>query len=448
MNSSYPVKLETGSKKRTCPGCGKKTFHGYIDTRTGELLPLEYGRCDREIKCGYFVKPPLNGSKPAPGYKPTTKPVVETISAPVFFPWKVYSPLTAPDRFKENKFLDYLITRAPFSFPEIEVYQVAKLYQVGTIIQGYWQGAAAFPFIDPAGNIRAVQVKQFNDQNHTTRTTFLHAITERFYRDNSKPLPEWLKRYISQENKVSCLFGAHLLSRFKDNPVCLVEAPKTAIYATLYFGSPEHSPDTPLWLAVGSLSYFTPDRLQVLKGRQVRIYPDAAENDRAFQVWQAKSREIFSRLPGTTFEVSAVLNQYSTPEDKAAGIDLADVLIRMDWREFRRPTEVSSKTLIHEPIPEPETLPPGTIDPGPVETQPREQMIQPRTTDPDYEQLKDYFSGVNLESFTPLKLSDYETITDLAKCVKFALDCVKSSAGSVRRANIELLQRIRRAIGP
>ncbi|NCC74622.1 MAG: hypothetical protein EOM06_14670, partial [Sphingobacteriia bacterium] len=53
----FKFELDRTSKKYTCPGCGNRTFVRYIDTETGELLPEKYGRCDREISCGYFSKP-------------------------------------------------------------------------------------------------------------------------------------------------------------------------------------------------------------------------------------------------------------------------------------------------------------------------------------------------------------------------------------------------------
>ncbi len=58
MTNEYRYKLQNSSKKNRCPECNNKTFVRYIDTNTGDLLPEQYGRCDRESKCSYFVAPP------------------------------------------------------------------------------------------------------------------------------------------------------------------------------------------------------------------------------------------------------------------------------------------------------------------------------------------------------------------------------------------------------
>jgi hypothetical protein len=55
-----------------------------------------------------------------------------------------------------------------------------------------------------------------------------------------------------------------LLSLYPNNPIALVEAPKTAIYGSLYFGVPRTSKEM-LWLAVYNLSSLTYKKLKVLE---------------------------------------------------------------------------------------------------------------------------------------------------------------------------------------
>jgi len=54
----FKYSLDKSSKKNTCPNCNKKTFVFYVDTETGNYLPADYGRCDREQNCKYHKAPP------------------------------------------------------------------------------------------------------------------------------------------------------------------------------------------------------------------------------------------------------------------------------------------------------------------------------------------------------------------------------------------------------
>jgi hypothetical protein len=233
-----------------------------------------------------------------------------------------------------------------FPFEVIEVTKVVQLYRLGTVANGYRAGANTFPFIDIKGNVRAVQVKQFDEQNHTTGTDFLHSIIEKYHTRNNKPLPEWLEVYTKQDKRISCLFGEYLLSKYHSNPVALVEAPKTAVYGTLYFGLPE-TPESLIWLAVYNKSSFSFDKLKVLQGRFVYVFPDLSKDGNTFKEWETKAKEYESRLPGTRFIFSDLLEQLAPERDKSEGNDLADYLIKQDWRLFR-------KRNIQEQPPQPE----------------------------------------------------------------------------------------------
>lgn len=236
--------------------------------------------------------------------------------------------------YEQNTFIQNLLQRIKFPFDAADVLRVIELYRLGTITKGYRAGAITFPFIDLSGNVRTVQVKQFDEQNHTTGTDFLHSIIEKQYQRNNSQLPEWLAAYTKQDKRVSCLFGEHLLSRFPLGPVALVEAPKTAIYGTLYFGSPE-IPNNLIWLAVYNKSSFSFDKVQALKGRDVFVFPDLSKDGSTFQEWQRKAKDFEARLPGTRFIFSDLLEQHATPEQRLQGADMADVLSNLNPKKFR-----------------------------------------------------------------------------------------------------------------
>ncbi|PVX47222.1 hypothetical protein C8C85_3150 [Flavobacterium sp. 103] len=358
--NEYRYSLEKGSKKFHCPSCGKKNeFVRYIDKETGEYLPEQYGRCERVDNCKYHLNPSSDGYakaiwKQERGYlselpynwKSSRKKITPTSPAPVFFDFETFKQTLQSERYEKNTFIQNLLHRVQFPFEVDDVTEVIQLYRLGTVANGYRAGAITFPFIDINGNARAIQVKQFDEQNHTTSTDFLHSIIKKHYTQNNKPLPEWLEAYIKQEKIISCLFGEQILKMYPNNPVVLFESPKTAVYCTLYFGLPE-TPEDLIFLAVYNKSSFSFDKLKVLQGRVVYVFPDLSKDGNTFKEWKTKAKEYESRLPGTRFIFSDLLELLAPEADKTKGSDLADYLIKLDWREFR-------KKDIQEPSPEPE----------------------------------------------------------------------------------------------
>lgn len=344
MNTEHRYIFEKGSKKHLCPECTKKRFVRYIDTQTGDYLPEQYGRCDRECKCGYFLNPYQDGYAKAIcgqeqankiGWKPTKVKRVKKVNAQKqtsFYPFEILN--RTRSGYEKNIFIQNLLQRVPFPFELNDIEKVISLYHLGTIQNGYRAGGNTFPFIDIQGNIRAIQVKQFDEDNHTTGTDFLHSIIEKHHTRNNKPFPEWLEAYNKNVLKVSCLFGEHLLNKNPYNPVALVEAPKTAIYGTLYFGFPEQ-PTNLIWLGVYNLSSLNLNKCQALKGRNVYLFPDLSKHGKAFELWSSKATEMQNCLQGTFFKVSVLLEQLANQHDKDQGKDIADFLINLDWRAFR-----------------------------------------------------------------------------------------------------------------
>ena len=450
MNTEHRYIFEKGSKKHLCPECTKKRFVRYIDTDTGEHLPDQYGRCDRESKCGYFLNPYKDGYAKAiweqeQGNKTDWKPQQrKRIKKPVNKPQRAFIPVEVFNLtragYEQNTFIQNLLTRVAFSFEVQDIEKVISLYHLGTVQNGYRKRANTFPFIDAQGNIRAVQVKQFDEANHTTGTDFLHSIIEKHHSRNNKPLPEWLEAYNKNETKVSCLFGEHLLSKYPYNPVALVEAPKTAIYGTLYFGFPEQ-PTNLLWLAVYNLSSLNLNKCKALKDRNVYLFPDLSKDGKAFELWSNKANEIQKRLQGTYFHVSDLLEQLAPQQDKEQGKDIADYLIKQDWRLFRKQDiietpkpepvktsirekgekrEASKKTFFSQPEPLPKIK---GFQPEPIIKEQRENWGN------DIAELESYFTGIDLTT-QPVKLNKCSTIKDCSLFIESHFATVKGNNGN------------------
>lgn len=305
--NEYKYSLEPGSKKYQCPRCNKKTFVRYVDNETRNYLSSEFGRCDRESKCGYQNKPKAKSDWMP--LIPYTKPKL------TFIPNNVLQETLKG--YEKNIFIQNLLKE----FEDYEIENVVSQYYLGTVQNGYRAGAITFPFIDIKGNTRTIQVKQFDQANHTTGTDFLHSIIEKYYTKNKKPVPEWLTEYKKNEKKVSCLFGEHLLSKYPNKDIALVEAPKTAVYASLHFENFN-------WLAVYNLSSFSFDKLKALQGKTVFVFPDLSKDGKTFKEWQTKAKQFEERLTGTKFIFSDFLEQFASDKDKTEGKDIADYLVK------------------------------------------------------------------------------------------------------------------------
>jgi len=436
--NEYRYILEIGSKKHRCPECEKKSFTFYIDTETDNYLPQQYGRCDHESKCGYQLNPYKDGYskmiwKQEQGqdtsnwnpYKQKKRRVQYRKPKPVFIPVEVLN--TTLLGYEKNVFIQNLLKRVAFPFQVQDIEKVISLYNLGTVQNGYRKGANTFPFIDIKNNVRAIQVKQFNKENHTTGTDFLHSIIDKYHTRNNKPLPEWLKAYNNNETKVSCLFGEHLLNKYPYNPIALVEAPKTAIYGTLYFGFPEQSKNL-LWLAVYNLSSLNLNKCKALKNRDVYLFPDLSKDGKAFELWSNKAKEIQSQLQDSSFTVSNLLEQLAPQQDKDQGNDLADYLIKQDWRLFRKQPKPVEKLICKKdifPIVEVKTLEPFTL----FEEFKAVEKKQPQNWEQDISELESFFESIKLPT-QPVKLNKCSTIINTPFFIVSHLKTIKHYNGN------------------
>jgi hypothetical protein len=444
MNIMHRYTLEKGSKKHYCPRCNRKRFVRYVDTETGNYLPKVYGRCDREVSCTYHFNPYTDGygreskgrslfvSKYSTTWRP--KEVIRTVQRNeelVYFDFETFRKTLG--NYEQNVFIQNLLHAVPFPFGIQEVERVIELYRLGTITKGYRSGGVTFPFIDRNGNVRAIQVKTFDEKNHTTGTDFLHSIIQKDLEREGTASPPWLEPYCKQEKKVSCLFGEHLLSKYPGNPVALVEAPKTAIYGTLYLGYPRTSEDL-IWLAVYNKSSLTFDRVKVLKGRTVLVFPDLSADGQTFREWETKAKGFGGKLSGTRFKVSNLIEQASPIEDKYDGLDLGDYLIKRDWRSFRMPRGDSAPSTAEQ------FSNPTVLSSIPEETAGKFADWKTRVKwSSEILDLERFFSERTI-STEELKLSDSITISDCSGFVQQQLTMAITHLGD--EAYLPYLQRL------
>jgi hypothetical protein len=295
-----------GMKSRhTCPTCGSRNCFVRYQNENGEYLAEDVGRCNRESKCGYHKKP-----KEFFADNPTGSKFVKTragksqqIKTQIWAEKPKSFDSIAPEHLKatlgsyeQNAFVQFLFDIFPDCSEEIEA--VLKMYFVGT-----YQDYCAFPSIDRQMRVCRAKLIRFN------RTTGKRLKGE----FDVSSLVRKLK--LKEDfNYRQIFFGEHLLSKFPNKPVAVVEAEKTAIIASLCF--PEF-----VWLACNSKSWLKAERIKRLGTRQIILYPDAD----GFNLWQSIAAD--AQRQGLTIKVSNLIENHATDEQKANGYDLADYLI-------------------------------------------------------------------------------------------------------------------------
>lgn len=393
-----------------CPSCQQrdKTFSLYIDTETGEHIHPSVGRCNRESNCGhhytpkqYFQDNNISFDTPQPkAYKPpTVTPQPKTVS---FIPVEVFK--ASLKAHETNHFVQFLINL----FGVEVASQLVSSYFIAT--SKHWNGATVFWQIDTQGKVRTGKIMLYSP-------TTGKRIKEPFNHIN------WVHKALKQPEFElrQCLFGEHLLID-KTKPVAIVESEKTAVIASVYL--PQF-----IWVAVGSLTNLNAEKCSILKGRTVTLFPDL----NGFDKWSSKSKEL-SHL--TIFTVSDLLERKATEAEKKQGFDLADYLIKYDYKAFV--------------LPEPEaTEPPPAVQPL-VEVKPFEQpepvyyfskpeQPKPESWEQDITELENYFVGIALPT-QPVKLNKCSTITDCSLFIESHFATVKANNG--KRTFLPYLNRL------
>lgn len=322
----YMLEPYSGPESRhTCPACGRAgAFVRYIDTTTGQPLADNVGRCNREDSCGYHYKPaqyfqdhPGQGQPYTPPQRTKTRPIVrEWKPAPSLesytIPAAKLKALLQAEREADQKRLPsqrrgHLPELFTFLFDTLGPDRCAEIRKAYRLCS--YRGAVVFWYIDREGHYRTGKRMYYHDNGHRNKDwppSYIHSLMK-----TQGWLPEsWKLR--------RCLFGEHLLAERPAAPVALVESEKTALLgAALVPGA--------VWLAAGGKQYLNADSCAALRGRKVIAYPDL----QAFDEWKGKLEDI-ARQVGFSVEVSTLLETLASEADRAAGLDIADYLLRIE----------------------------------------------------------------------------------------------------------------------
>ena len=326
----------TPKSRHTCPSCGhKKEFKFYIDSRTNEVLPEQFGLCNR-ITCGYHLSPydtsagisyaeqvyqmGKEEARDNPDYRPVFKPAPPPPPI-VPIPADVVEKSMSHD--EHNDFACLLRSRLGVG----EANRLVKQFSIGT--STFWPGACVFWQYDQAGRVRGGQVVKFDEAGHTAVepdehgeahrcTNWVHWAMNRRYKELGQPRPEWLQAYLDARVFSPCLFGLQQLATAPlDQPIALVEAPKTAVLCAGYF------PNF-LWMATGSLQQLNRERLNPLRGRKIVLFPDMSPDGAAYAEWQTRAERLNAQ--GFSIKIDDY-EQAADPQMRAKKWDMADVIL-------------------------------------------------------------------------------------------------------------------------
>ena len=187
---------------------------------------------------------------------------------------------------------------------EEQMQRAAERYRLGRSRDGgviFWQ-------IDDQGRTRDGKIMYYREDCH---------------RDKSRH-PSWasarLKAYYGYDGDLPvdrCLFGLHLLG-VVGGAVCVVEAEKTAVIMSEVY--PQY-----VWMAAGGLSALSAEKLHPLRDHKVVLFPDTDPDGTTYACWKAIAEEA-SRSFLSPIYVSPLLERQATTEQKAAKIDIVDLL--------------------------------------------------------------------------------------------------------------------------
>jgi hypothetical protein len=393
-----------------CPSCQQRdnTFSLYIDTEMGEHIHPTVGRCNRESNCGhhytpkqYFQDNNISFDTPQPkAYKPRLVPPQPKPAS--FIPVEVFK--ASLKAHETNYFVQFLINLFGVEVSS----QLVSRYFIATSKQ--WNGATVFWQIDTQGKVRTGKIMLYSP---TTGKRVKNLELPVYWVHKALKQPEFELR--------QCLFGEHLLID-KTKPVAIVESEKTAVIASVYL--PQF-----IWVAVGSLTNLNAEKCSILKGRTVTLFPDL----NGFDKWSSKAKEL-SHL--AIFTVSDLLERKATEAEKKQGFDLADYLIKFDYKAFA----------LSEP--EATELPPAVqllVEIKPFEqTEPVYYFSNPEqpkleSWEQDITDLENYFTNITLPT-QPVKLNRRSTIINCSLFIESHFATVKANNG--KRTFLPYLNRL------
>nr|DAX18302.1 MAG TPA: DNA primase/helicase [Caudoviricetes sp.] len=291
------------SSRHTCPQCGhRNTFALYIDKVTGQKVGDQFGRCNREISCGYHLAPKISdlpkdaqlyvsNNEVKPEYQ--EKDSVNYINSK-YVTKSLEEPLNSFTYFLYNHFQRDLVD------------MMIRRYRLGTV-EKWNDRAVVFWQLDEDFDCRTGKIMLY-DRNTGKRVkkpynhiTWVHCPTK------DKEYGE-----ISDFNLKQVFFGEHLVHTAGIEEFHVVESEKTAVICSIM------KPNT-YWIATGGLQNIGEDRLRPFIDKKLIFYPDKGNSSKT---WKNKLKPFMD-------DYNIVISDFlEKQEDIEEGEDMADYIIK------------------------------------------------------------------------------------------------------------------------
>ena len=203
---------------------------------------------------------------PRPKPRPVVKPIEPTYT---YIPMEMVDELVST----ENSLCQCLM----HMFRSEAVEWVVEEYHIGCYSINGQDDYTVFPNIDRYGRVCNLKVQHYETDTASPRFGHSNACfwLGKMWTDGGK-LPK------GAVFKSTCLFGEHLIGRYPDSVVALVESPKNALFGALAF--PQLT-----WVATGNKSMLRHSVLTPLQGRDVVVIPDCDAVDEWTQALKGMS---------------------------------------------------------------------------------------------------------------------------------------------------------------
>lgn len=253
------------------------------------LCDSQYGKCDRVNHCGYEFRPDGN----------TTVEVEEKQKQPISVLPRSVVVKALKHGIGKDPLTEFLLQASDLAPQVLRDYVVSSVPFRDTVAPVFW-------LIDHNGKVRSGKMMVYETKD---------GVPHRKHHTNQWRVFGWVHTKIKDYNLETCFFGAHLVPKYPDKPVHVVESEKTALIMSCV------APDY-LWLAAGSMTMLQPEYLPDLRGRDVVLHPDKGEKTYAY--WGLKAKEILEQNLVGSIKIS---NFTQDREELEEGDDISDYYV-------------------------------------------------------------------------------------------------------------------------